>query len=100
MSDELDCYADLLSQETFPRYVLITNEYDPGRLVNADVLSRRGQRVDCIYHINLDLLLGALHDHDRIKDIRPMITTGRLKSVADFFADMSEDYGVESRASK
>ena len=94
LSDELDCYADLLSQEIFPRYVLITNEYDPGRLANADGLSRRGQRVGCIYHVNLDLLLGALHDHDRIKDIRPMITAGRLRSVADFLTDMSRDYGA------
>jgi hypothetical protein len=92
LSDELDCYADLLSQQTFPRYVLITNEYDPGRLVNTDGLSRRGQRVDCIYHVNLELLMGALHDHERIKDIRPLIVTGRLRSIADFFKDMSEDY--------
>jgi hypothetical protein len=92
LSDELDCYADLLSQQAFPRYVLITNEYDPGRLVNTDGLSRRGQKVDCIYHVSLELLMGALHDHERIKDIRPLIATGRLRSIADFFKDMSEDY--------
>lgn len=94
LSDELDCYADLLSQEAFPRYVLITNEYDPGRLVNTDGLNRRGQRIDCIYHVNLDLLLGALHDHDRIKDIKPLIAAGRIKSVADFFTDISQAYGA------
>lgn len=94
LSDELDCYADLLSQEAFPRYVLITNEYDPGRLVNTDGLSRRGQRVDCIYHVNLDLLLGVLHDHDRIKDIKPLIAAGRLKSIADFFGDISQAHSA------
>jgi len=94
LSDELDCYADLLSQQAFPRYVLITNEYDPGRLVNSDGLSRRGQRVDCIYHVNLELLLGALHDHERIRDIRPLISSGRLRSIADFFTDMSEAYAA------
>ena len=92
LSDELDCYADLLSQQAFPRYVLITNEYDPGRLVNSDGLSRRGQKIDCIYHVNLELLLGALHDHERIKDIHPLIAAGRLRSIADFLTDMSEDY--------
>jgi hypothetical protein len=92
LSDELDCSVDLLSQQTFPRYVLITNEYDPGRLVNADGLNRRGQRVDCIYHVNLELLLGVLHDHDRVTDIRPLIAAGRLRPVANFFTDMSEDY--------
>ena len=84
LSDELDCYADLLSQARFPRYVLVTNEYDPGRLVNADGLARRGQAIDCIYHINLDLLLRVLDDHDRVKDLRPLIAQGRLRSVADF----------------
>ena len=64
LSDELDCYADLLSQAKFPRYVLVTNEYDPGRLVNADGLTHHGQAIDCIYHTNLDLLLRVLDDHD------------------------------------
>lgn len=84
LSDELDCYVDLLSQDSFPRYVLVTNEYDPGRLVNADGLARRGQKIDCIYHTNLDLLLQVLDDHDRVKDLRPLIVSGRLRSVGDF----------------
>lgn len=51
LSDELDCYVDLLSQDEFPPYVLITNEYDPGRLVNTDGLNRRGRKINHIYHI-------------------------------------------------
>ena len=92
LSDELDCYVDLLSQSKFPQYVLITNEYDPGRLVNTDGLNRRGQRIDRIYHINLELLLGALHNHERVRDLRPLIAAGRLRSVEDFLSDLSRQY--------
>ena len=95
LSDELDCYVDLLSQDKFPQYVLITNEYDPGRLVNTDGLNRRGQRIDCIYHINLELLLGALYSHERIRDLRPLIAAGRLRSVEDFLNDLSQQYRTE-----
>jgi hypothetical protein len=93
LSDELDCYVDLLSQQDFPRYVLITNEYDPGRLVNTDRLTRRGQKINCIYHINLDLLLGVLHDHGRSKDLTPLMASGRLKSMNDLLVDLARDYG-------
>jgi hypothetical protein len=31
-------------QDEFPQYVLITNEYDPGRLVNTDGLNRRAHK--------------------------------------------------------
>lgn len=89
LSDELDCYAELLSQADFPRYVLITNEYDPGRLVNADVLIRREQKIDCIYHLNLELLLACLHDHERVHDLMPMIAAGRLQSVGDFLSELA-----------
>jgi hypothetical protein len=89
LSDELDCYVDLLSQPTFPSYILITNEYDPGRLVNTDGLNRRGQRIERIYHINLDLLLGTLHDHGRVRDLKPLIEMGRLKSVKELLDDLS-----------
>jgi hypothetical protein len=92
LSDELDCYVDLLSQEKFPKYILITNEYDPGRLVNADGLARRGQRLDHIYHINLDFLLGVLQDHERGKDLEPLIRSGRLRSVEDFLRDLAQEY--------
>ncbi|HEY7913050.1 MAG TPA: hypothetical protein VIG62_14150 [Blastocatellia bacterium] len=93
LSDELDCYVDLLSQHSFPKYILITNEYDPGRLVNTDGLNRRGRKIDCIYHLNLGLLLGALQSHERIKDIEPLITTKRLRSVEDFLVEMANQYG-------
>lgn len=93
LSDELDCYVDLLSQKRFPRYILVTNEYDPGRLVNADGLARRGQRIDCIYHINLDLLLKVLEDHPKARDLKPLIKAGRLRSLEDFLADLKQAYG-------
>jgi hypothetical protein len=92
LSDELDCYVDLLSQNRFPQYVLITNEYDPGRLVNTDGLNRRGQKIDQVYHINLELLLGTLHDHERSRDLRPLIASGRLGSIADFLLNLSHEY--------
>jgi len=91
--DELDCYVDLLSQDRFPQYILITNEYDPGRLVNTDGLNRRGQRIDRIYHINVELLLGALRGHQRLKDLTPIIAAGRLRAIKDFLEDMAQLYG-------
>jgi hypothetical protein len=98
LSDELDCYAELLSQADFPRYVLITNEYDPGRLVNADVLIRREQKVDCIYHLNLEILLACLHDHERIHDLMPMIEAGRLRSVSDFLSQITQQFGEDANS--
>jgi hypothetical protein len=92
LSDELDSYVDLLSQEAFPEYVLITNEYDPGRLINTNGLSRRGQYIDHIYHINLDLLLGVLRDHARSKDLLPLIAAGRLRPIKDFFDTLAQRY--------
>jgi hypothetical protein len=92
LSDELDCYVELLSQDHFPTYVLITNEYDPGRLVNTDGLARRGQKIDHIYHINLELLLGALYNHERSKDLKPLIQSARLRSVEDFLTDLRKQY--------
>ena len=90
LSDELDCYVDLLSQDGFPQYVLITNEYDPGRLVNTDGLNRRGHKINHIYHINLELLLGALDSHERLGDLRPLIDSRRLRSVEDFLNDLAQ----------
>jgi hypothetical protein len=96
LSDELDCYAELLSQDTFPQYVLITNEYDPGRLINAAglVRSRGGVdlRVDYIYHVNVELLLGVLQDHERVKDLIPLVQSGRIRSLAHFLSDLSAKY--------
>ncbi len=94
LSDELDCYVALLSQDKFPRYVLVTNEHDPGRLLNTDSLITRGQRPDCIYHVNLQLLRTVLHDHHRAKDLEPLIDSGRLKSISHFFIDMAQEYGA------
>jgi hypothetical protein len=94
LSDELDCYVDLLSQDGFPQYVLITNEYDPGRLVNTDGLNRRGHQINYIYHINLEFLLGALDSHERAEDLRPLIESQRLRSVADFLNDLAQQYGT------
>ena len=94
LSDELDCYLDLLSQDRFPTYVLITNEYDPGRLVNTDGLTRRGQRIDRIYHSNVDLLLEVLQDHERVRDLRPLVTAGRLRSLGDFLSELAAHYGA------
>ena len=96
LSDELDSYVELLSQDEFPQYVLITNEYDPGRLINTEGLNRRGYRINCIYHTNLELLRGALHDHSRAKDLSPLITAGRLLSIEDFLNDLSQKYGSQS----
>jgi hypothetical protein len=49
-----------------------------------DGLARRGQKIDHIYHINLELLLGALYNHERTKDLKPLIQSARLRSVEDF----------------
>ena len=89
LSDELDCYVDLLSQPTFPRYILVTNEYDPGRLINTSGLNRRGQRIDCIYHMNVQLLFAVLADHSRVTDLKQLVAAGRLKSLEDLFFDLS-----------
>lgn len=94
LSDELDCYASLLSQKEFPRYVLVTNEYDPGRLINTNGLKTRGQKVDCIYHINLDILLQVLENHHRSVDLMPLIVSGRLRSISSFFEDLKQEFGT------
>jgi len=70
--------------------VLITNEYDPGHLVKTDGLNRRGQKINHIYHINLELLLGALDGHERVGDLRPLIDSRRLRSVEDFLNDLAQ----------
>ena len=97
LSDELDCYIELLSQDTFPQYVLITNEYDPGRLINtAGLVRSRGGvdlRVDYIYHVNLELLLGVLQDHERVHDLMLLVQAGRIRSLERFLTDLSEQYG-------
>lgn len=93
LSDELDCYVSLLSQDRFPRYALITNEYDPGRLVNSNGLNRRGQGVDAIYHVNPSLLLESVQGHRQARELRRLIEAGRIRSIEDFLNEMATQYG-------
>ncbi len=89
LTDELDCYVQLCSQDRFPEYVLVTNEYDPGRLKNSSNLHSRGKTVDCIYHINPDLLVEVLSDvPSSVAEVRALIETNRLKSLAAFLNDL------------
>lgn len=92
LSDEIDGYVDLLSQSKFPRYALITNEFDPGRLINTAGLSRRGQPIDCIYHISLDVLLAVLDDHPKVVELRELIDKGRLRSLEMFLNELAKKY--------
>lgn len=92
LSDELDYYVSLLSQARFPRYALITNEYDPGRLVNSNGLNRRGQGVDAIYHVNPSLLLESVHDHRQAPELERLIEAGRIRSIEDFLNEMAAQY--------
>src|SRR5215207_9966145 len=93
LSDELDCYVSLLSQEGFPRYALITNEYDPGRLINTNGLNRRGQGVDAIYHVNTSLLLDAVRDHRQATELERLIADRRIQSIEEFLDELSKQYG-------
>ena len=94
LSDEIDGYVDLLSQERFPFYTLVTNEYDPGRLANTAGLERRGQHIDCIYHTSLDVLLEVLADHPKVADLRVLIEKGTLRSLEAFLNDMGKQFGA------
>jgi hypothetical protein len=94
LSEELGCYVELLSQPTFPRYVLITNEYDPGRLVNASALNRHGQGIACLYHVQPEFLREVLADGQKFQsDLEPLVQSGRLKSIADFLTDLNAAFG-------
>jgi hypothetical protein len=89
LSDELDCYVQLLSQDGFPEYVLITNEYDPGRLKNSSNLSSRGKTVDRIYHINPSLLVEVLSDvPSSVAEVQELIDKDRLRSLEAFLNDL------------
>jgi hypothetical protein len=91
-SEELDCYADLLSQEE-PKFLLVTNEYDPGRLINAFALKdRESLPLDTIYHVNLELLELALSDHPTYPAVKTMIETQRLKSLSDLLIEFQHLY--------
>ena len=89
LSDELDCYVQLLSQDVFPEYVLVTNEYDPGRLKNSSNLASRGKTVDRIYHINPALLVEVLSDVPQsAAEVQELVDTDRLRSLEDFLNDL------------
>ena len=76
-----------------PRYALITNEYDPGRLINTNRLNRRGQGVDAIYHVNTSLLLDAVHDHRQVNELERLIADKRIRSIEDFLNELLNQYG-------
>jgi len=90
LTDELDCYVQLLSQDRFPEYVLVTNEYDPGRLKNSSNLSSRGKALDRIYHINPDLLVEVLSDvpSSSVAEVQRLIDADRLRSLEAFLIDL------------
>jgi hypothetical protein len=89
LSDELDCYVQLLSQDGFPEYVLVTNEYDPGRLKNSSNLSSRGRTLDRIYHISPVLLVEVLSDlPSSAAEVQELIDTDRLRSLEAFLTDL------------
>jgi hypothetical protein len=99
LTDELDCYVQLLSQDSFPEYVLLTNEYDSGRLKNSAGLSSRGKTVDCIYHINPELVVEVLSDvPGSVDDVRKLITQGKLKSLEDFLNDLRAKYAAPANS--
>lgn len=94
LSDELDCFVQLLSQDGFPEYVLVTNEYDPGRLKNSSNLTSRGKTVDCIYHVNPQLVVDVLSDVPKsVGIVKELIADGRLKSLEDLLNDLARRYG-------
>ena len=92
-ADELDCYVELMSQVNAPRFLLITNEFDPGRIVNAFSLDRGKLKLDTIYHVSLELLELALNDHPTWVAVKALIDAGRLKSLGDFFEELKAAYG-------
>ena len=92
-ADELDCYVELISQAETPRFHLITNEFDPGRIVNAFSLARGALKLDTIYHVSLELLELALNDHPTWVAVKALIDARRLKSLGDFFEELRAAYG-------
>lgn len=98
LTDELDCYVQLCSQNKFPEYVLVTNEYDPGRLKNSSNLSSRGKTVDRIYHINPDLLVGVLSDApSSVAEVRALIETDRVRSLEAFLSDLRARFAPKKK---
>jgi Uma2 family endonuclease len=91
LTDELDCYVQLLSQDRFPEYVLVTNEYDPGRLKNSANLSSRGKSLDRFHHINPDLLVEVLSDvPSSVAEVQKLIDADRLRSLEAFLIDLGQ----------
>jgi len=78
--------------------VLVTNEYDPGRLKNSSNLSSRGKTVDRIYHINPDLLVEVLSDvPSSVAEVRALIETDRLRSLEAFLNDLRDRFAPKKR---
>jgi hypothetical protein len=89
LTKELDCYVQFLSQRGFPEFVLVTNEYDPGRLKNSSNLESRGKTLDRIYHINPDLLVEVLSDvPSSVAEVQRLIDADRLRSLEAFLIDL------------
>jgi len=98
LTDELDCYVQLCSQDGFPEHVLITNEHDPGRLKNSSNLHSRGKTVDRIYHINPDLLVEVLSDvPSSAAEVRTLIETDRLRSLEELLNDLNARFASKKR---
>jgi hypothetical protein len=92
-ADELDCYVEMMSQEPPPKFLLVTNEYDPGRILNAFGLDRGKLKLDTIYHVSLEMLEVALNDHPTWPAVRAMIDASRLRSLEQFFDELQAAYG-------
>jgi hypothetical protein len=98
LTDELDCYVQLCAQDRFPEYVLVTNEYDPGRLKNSSNLHSRGKTVDRIYHINPDLVVDVLSDvPSSVAEVRKLIEEDRLRSLEAFLKDLAAEFAPKKR---
>ena len=82
------------TQTTELEYVLITNEFDIARLknvANAMPGGEGGYIFHRIYHISLPLL-EATHA-ERFEEIRPWVSTGKLRSLQHFLTDMRRRFG-------
>ena len=90
--DELECYSDLLSQTETPKFHLVTNEYDPGRIVNAFSLASSKLKLDCMYHVNPEMLEVALSSHPTWKAVKEKIDAGRLKSLEQWLRELQQKY--------
>ncbi len=73
-------------------YVLITNEYDPARLVRAcESMAANAHMFTSVVHINTDALQATYGDtpEDSMKRVVDLIESGRLTSLANWIADLN-----------